>query len=120
MNLIPGKLKKRNASWTFEYQDHQIEVSSDQESKPRDGDVILGIRPEDVDILPGGETGIAAEVLTVELLGQNYLILLKVDETTTISCLTKMKEIIHDGDRITLGFTPGKAHLFDPDTKQRI
>jgi len=120
MNLISGNLSKDQSNWEFVYGENNIPIIPDDESKPVEGDVVLGIRPEDVDILPIGEAGISAEVLTVELLGQNYLILMKVDDNMTISCLTNMKKIIRDGDQVVLGFTDGKVHLFDPTTDRRM
>jgi len=120
MNLISGNLMKNQSQWMFLYSDKKMNIEPDDEALSREGEVVLGIRPEDVEILTDGTIGIPAQVLTVELLGQNYLVLMKVDDSLTISCLTNMKEIISDGDEVTLKFTAGKVHLFDPITEKRL
>jgi len=120
MNLILGNSMKKKSQWIFSYHDKELIIKPDEEAQPREGEIILGIRPEDVEILTDGTNGIPAQVLTVELLGQNYLVLMKVDDNLTISCLTNMKEKISDGDRVMLDFTAGKVHLFDPVSKKRV
>lgn len=120
MNLISGNLMKNGSAWQFVYGDTRIDIQADEDAQPKMGDIILGVRPEDVDILPVGEPGIPAEVLTVELLGQNYLILMKIDEKLTVSCLTQMKTVIRDNDQVVLGFRDRKVHLFDPKTNKRM
>lgn len=120
MNLISGRLAKNQPSWIFSYGDKKIDVVPDEVARPGEGEIIIGIRPEDVEILPVEQQGLLAQVLTVELLGQNYLVRMKVDDDLTISCLTHMKEMIFDGDQVRLSFTPGKVHLFDPKTEKRL
>lgn len=120
MNLITGNLVKNQLSWKFTYLDKIMDIVPDDEATPGEGEIIIGIRPEDVEILPVEQQGLPAQVLTVELLGQNYLVLMKIDADLTISCLTNMKEKVSDGDQVKLSFTPGKIHLFDPITEKRL
>lgn len=117
MNLLSGTLIKTDGGWSFDFMGKLLPVSADHE-KMREGETILGIRPEDVEISTGEGPGLTARVLTIELLGQNYLVLMEIDENLTISCLTQMKQVISDGDMVRLSFSPAKAHLFDPKTEQ--
>jgi multiple sugar transport system ATP-binding protein len=121
MNLIKGNLEQDGSAWVFDYHGKKITVVPDQEAAPQAGNVVLGVRPEDVEISTNSAAGggMPARVLTVELLGQNYLVLLRIDEDLTISCLTKLKEPLADGASVELNFSPGKVHLFDPETQER-
>jgi ABC-type sugar transport system ATPase subunit len=120
MNLIEGKLIQKGGGWVFKHQDQQILVEPDEESVPREGEVILGVRPEDICISKQDNGGFSARVLTTELLGQNYLVLMEVDEELTISALSKLEEDISDGDQVDVTIASGKAHVFDPQTEKRM
>ena len=78
--------------------------------------IILGVRPEDVSLAPGG---IPARVDLVEPLGQELLIYASAggQELTARVAPGVHAEV---GTELLLGFDPDGLHAFDPDTRERI
>jgi len=79
--------------------------------------VILGVRPEHLAIVPAGD--LQATVYVVEPLGREDMVILKVDDT-------RLRALVPAPFRTELGQTVGvrlersKLHLFDPQTEQAL
>jgi multiple sugar transport system ATP-binding protein len=120
MNLIEGSLLRNGQEWDFQYGKFKSEIQPDNDAQPEEGKIILGVRPEDVEISTDQGKGIPVKVLTIELMGQNYLILMQIDENLTVTSLVKSVDDFKDGDMVHISFTPGKIHLFDSETGTRV
>lgn len=120
MNLINGELVSNEKGWDFSYGNFSAEIQLDDDAQPKKGKIIIGIRPEDVEISTEQGKGIPAEVLTIELMGQNYLVLMQIDDDLTVTSLTKNADDFKDGDLVEISFTPGKIHLFDAKSGIRV
>jgi multiple sugar transport system ATP-binding protein len=120
MNMLNGDLTKNGQDWVFSCSGRSLIVKPDDEAQPEEGKILLGIRPEDVEVLQENENGFKVRVLTVELLGQNYLVLMEIDQGLTITSLVKDAASINDEEEVSIRFTPGKVHLFDEGTGKRI
>ena len=80
---------------------------------------MLGIRPEDIEVVSAGKTGVDAEVYAWENTGESVLV------TLTLGS----QKITAKGDRylkvemnttVGLKINPDHVHFFDPDTDNRI
>ncbi|MCY7315221.1 MAG: TOBE domain-containing protein [Rubrivivax sp.] len=84
-------------------------------------DVVLGVRPEDLRVLPAGTPGalVDGEVFTVELTGDSTYVTLKAGEQ-----LVTAKESKHFraevGQRLAFGAEPARCHRFDAKTGLRL
>jgi multiple sugar transport system ATP-binding protein len=120
MNLIEGRVVRGEQGWEFEYGTFRSAIELDEDAHPKEGKIVLGVRPEDVEILTDQGKGFPAEVLTIELMGQNYFVLMKIDSNLNVASLAKSADDIKDGAMVDISFTPGKIHLFDPETGTRV
>ncbi len=107
MNLIQGTL----ADGTMTHAGGTLEVSG------APGDVVLGIRPEDITV-GNGQGDLQGTVYSSELLGDSTLLNVRVGDA-----LISAKVGPDDGrdmdSAITLSFNRAKAHVFDAETGQR-
>ncbi|MCB9794863.1 MAG: sn-glycerol-3-phosphate ABC transporter ATP-binding protein UgpC [Alphaproteobacteria bacterium] len=85
---------------------------------PRDGPVVLGVRPNDLVVTREGE-GAAATVDVVEHLGWEMHLHLRLEgHALTARAETDKVGRLEPGDAVRLAF--GKVHLFDPASGERI
>ncbi len=82
-------------------------------STTADAAVVLGVRPEHMQIVPSGAPGLKVEVGVVEPLGSDTLVYFDRDETRYVARVSPDTHV-QPGDEVTLGFDMAKAHLFDP------
>ncbi len=77
----------------------------------------LGIRPEN--ITSGVKDAIRGEVISAELLGNEYHVKIKLGDDSVIFKLPPDAEI-NAGDEVGIGFQTGKLHLFDEITQKAL
>lgn len=132
MNLLNGILKQERDSLVFrEANDGTVEARfatgagarlSEFIGKP----VILGVRPEDVELVPrpsGGEKsgdGFPAMVDLIEPLGAETHIHLQTGAHRLISRAGGSVDGAETGHRVRFKMNLSKAHLFDPISSQRL
>jgi multiple sugar transport system ATP-binding protein len=84
------------------------------------GKATLGVRPEDVLLVPDGTEGsFKCAIFVVEPLGSEMIIDIKVDDV-----LMKVKEQrntrLEAGEQVSLAFRPGSVHIFDPASGKAV
>lgn len=82
---------------------------------------VAGFRPEHVDI--AGEDGIPARVDVVEDIGADAYVFCSADlggEQTRLVARTEVRNAPAQGDRVMLRPRADEAHLFDPETGERL
>ena len=89
--------------------------------------VVLGLRPEHLQIRPERMAGIACRVAVVEFSGADTLLLCEpVDrrdsdiDAPAIHALVYDRQVVKVGDRVTLGISPGRVHVFDEAIGRRL
>ena len=85
---------------------------------PRTGPVLLGVRPEHLDIATDGLWTMAVE--TVEMLGAERLVHGRLGDEL---CTVRVEATVHSpraGDTVRLTANPGHLHWFDADSGQRV
>jgi ABC-type sugar transport system ATPase subunit len=83
---------------------------------PRDGDVVVGVRPSAIRL---GDAGLAARIELVEDLGDAAVVDLVVGETI-VKMRTDRRPAAREGDTVHVAFAPHDAHLFEPAGGARI
>ena len=80
--------------------------------------VVVGLRPEALEVAP---EGIAARVEVVEELGaDSYVFCASEVGGSRLTARTEARRTPSRGERIALRPVPGEAHLFDPETGERL
>jgi len=114
MNLIPAQLRGTNAT---------LEDGTTLAVRHQgDGDVWCGIRPEDLQWLPGAPANGAhlyGPALTVEPLGADTLVSMQV-AGAEIACRLPPRSVRHAGEQVTLAIDPARVHLFDRASGRRL
>ena len=89
---------------------------------PRDGELILGVRPEHAELSASNSTGSGwpLKVEALEMLGAERLVYGRVGESMFIVRIDATLAPPKVGDMVSLAVTPEHLHWFDPATQARI
>jgi multiple sugar transport system ATP-binding protein len=82
--------------------------------------LILGLRPESLEV---GQEGVPAQVEVVEELGADAFVFCAAEmggESVRLVARTDARSVPARGERVALRPRPNEAHLFDPDTGDRV
>jgi sn-glycerol 3-phosphate transport system ATP-binding protein len=112
MNLLTGSVKNGQ----FSAGDG---VSFTVANAPRDGDLVLGVRPEHLVVAAAG-VGWPMTVEMVESLGAEYLIHARIAGQAIIVTTPTLAQPLKDGDVLSIVAQPDKLHWFDAKTTRRI
>lgn len=118
MNFFTGKITGENEVDILgkKYSLTEELASSVKNNNGVGKEVIVGIRPEDIDVSPGGE-GLPATVSVAELLGSDLNVYFSLDNEQYI-LRTEAEHVLRIGDEIHVTLDATKLHLFDKDTEQ--
>ena len=111
MNLIPGRLEADGV--------HANGALLPVAARPAGAagrPVIYGIRPEHLDL---GADGVPARVAVVEPTGAETMVHLRFAEIAMAAIFRDRHDLV-PGETVHLRPRPDKAHLFDPDTGERL
>jgi ABC-type sugar transport system ATPase subunit len=86
---------------------------------PEASEVIMGVRPEDLHLVPTGQATLRARVELREPMGADALLYLA-SEAGTLVVRAPAHEAATEGETVGLAVAPAKLHLFDPRTQDRI
>ncbi len=87
---------------------------------PRSGALVLGLRPEHVELRPAGGTGWPLRVEALEMLGAERLVYGRLGETLFIVRIDATLTPPRVGDTVWLQTAPAQLHWFDAGTQQRV
>ncbi|MCZ7545145.1 MAG: ABC transporter ATP-binding protein [Anaerolineae bacterium] len=107
-----GAFKARNHAFALTIPPERGEKAASQS-----GEVVLGIRPEDISVAPEGE--LEGEVAVVEPLGRDDLIDVRVGESV-LFVLADPHLRIRAGDKVRLHVDTGRVQFFDQKTEQSL
>jgi ABC-type sugar transport system ATPase subunit len=94
----------------------KLKIRKDRKPRRSTGNVILGIRPQDIYVDP--ENGFASEVILVEPLGRDDLIICSFGNREI--CFLTEPSSSKIGDKIKIGFDMSKAQFFDKETEKSL
>jgi inositol-phosphate transport system ATP-binding protein len=121
MNFLTVEVSAENGSHRAKGDGFDVGVSPERGARAAgQGQVIMGIRPEDLTILPasGGE-GILGEVYVVEPLGRDDLVDVHIGEAS-VHALADPNLNLKISDRVRLGVNPDKVQFFDSGTEDSL
>ena len=110
MNLISGKMREG----TFEHGEFSIKLTRGDHEQ-----CVLGIRPEDMEIIPPGDGIFSAKVYSFELTGESTLITVILGDERIIVRGPKDYRVEID-EQVGILLNPETCFLFDSETRQRI
>ncbi len=116
MNFIEGTVETGGAAPRFVAEGVSIDLSPDAQVKPGQK-VILGVRPNDLGV--SDEGGIKGSVVLCETTGADMQVHARVGKFDTVAVVPR-GERRAPGSPVSLSVQPGKVHLFDAATEQRI
>ncbi|AWR96149.1 ATP-binding cassette domain-containing protein [Acidianus sulfidivorans JP7] len=115
MNIIKGEID----SDTIIIDNYRISLPEMYKTIAKSGQkVLVGIRPEDMEIRDSGE--IEGEVEMVEDLGSYSIIHLKIDEETKIRVLEKSLSRRERGEKVKIAVDTSKIVLFDASSERNL
>ena len=122
MNFIPVTLVKKEDGYFLEKGQFSIRLPDDKEklavANQAPEQVIMGIRPEDVQVLPEGGD-LQGEVYVIEPLGREDMVTFRF-EGEEIRALVPAPFQGKVGDTIGLKLNREKLHLFHPETQRSL
>ncbi len=83
-------------------------------------EIVLGVRPEDVEVVEEGEPHLRAKVLVVEPLGKDVVITLALSEDVSIKLVTKPGTGVSMNSVVGLRLPRDKVHIFDAKTGKAL
>ena len=132
MNIMKTQLVEENGKYYVTPYGSKIEVDGEngallKEKGIHAGEVLLGVRPEHINLAEASENAINGHVLVNEMMGSELHLHVKVDEQTKLIARTPTVELsreqragLKNGKAISLTF-PGKVmYFFDPETEKNL
>ena len=121
MNFVPVTVGQEDGSYHARREAFDGLVSAERGVKAAGrGEVVLGIRPEDMAIDPAASgEGILGEAYVVEPLGRDDLVDVRI-AGTSVHALADHGLGIRIGDPVRVSFKPEKAQFFDPKTEESL
>jgi multiple sugar transport system ATP-binding protein len=115
MNLFEGRLISTNGSRRFEGP-FSLELPSAVQPNTTDGQIVLGVRPEDISLSPDGGPGDASGVVELgERIGSDVYLSVRMTEGSTIVVSVDASHKIRDGDTVRMQISPTNLCFFAPD-----
>jgi len=117
MNLWKAEVIARGDDYYAQQAGLEVRVPADRGAKAAgQGEVIVGVRPEDVTLV---EDGVPGEVYVVEPLGRDDLLDVRSGEAS-LRVLADPALNVKIGDTVHLSFNTGKIQFFDPETEASL
>ena len=118
MNFFDGQLQNGGDQWLVKGQGYTWEFTPGQTQRlieNASAEVQLGVRPEDIEVLPSESPTAQANVVVREPLGSDLFLTLEL-EGVTFKARTHPDARIDRGDNVPIRFRPTKVHLFNRTT----
>jgi multiple sugar transport system ATP-binding protein len=115
MNLFEGRLVSANGSRRFEGP-FSLELSSTLQPRTADGQIVLGVRPEDISLAPDGGASQAAGVVELgERIGSDVYLSVRMADGGTIVISVDASNKIREGETIRMQIPTSNLCFFGPD-----
>lgn len=123
MNFIEGELLRTENSLFFQWGQVRYAIPDELrrrlEAQPGERKLIMGIRPETIELSRNGGAGIDGVVYVEEPLGSDVFVTVQVGNANVIvRTIPEFRAAI--GDKLKLHFNPAKLFFFQPQTGQAI
>jgi len=122
MNFIPVSTEWNGEDLMLEHPDFSYQASSAiaEAVDQSQSELVLGIRPEDIEILGESDgNGVSVDLNVIEPLGREQLLHFELGESTYTANVSG-EYSLSENQRVSIGFPAAKVHLFDRDTGNAI
>ena len=132
MNIMKTQLVEENGKYYVTPYGSKIEVDGENGERLRKAgygsrEVLLGVRPEHIDLAEAGENAINGTVLVNEMMGSELHLHVRVEDSTkmivrtpTVNLSLEEKKQLRKNHEVHLSF-PGKVmYVFDPETEKNL
>jgi multiple sugar transport system ATP-binding protein len=116
MNLVRGVVRKLGEGWEFRNDDIVVELGSTSLDSERE--VVLGVRPEQMEVAKDG-SGLGGTVSNVELLGSVNYVTVNLGKTVLTVQVTGRPDM-EIGDTARVRINPEHILLFDAESSKRL
>jgi ABC-type sugar transport system ATPase subunit len=121
MNLVAGIVEAHDGAAMFTNEHMRVPLEETPREMNSGQAVVLGVRPQDLRILPEPAKGsIAGRVWVVELVGSEKLVEVELGTKRRITVQVRADLSIREDDAVSVGIDPGCVHLFDAETHVRL
>ena len=110
-----GRMSLRNPNFQFDVKGDNAKLLSDFENSS----VVLGVRPEDIQIVPESESYFSKDVLVVEPQGSHKIVAIDLGGAI-VKIVVSPELVLNAGDVVHLNFKDTGLSLFDTETENRI
>ena len=132
MNIMKTQLVEENGKYYVTPYGSKIEVDGETGERLREAgygsrEVLLGVRPEHIDLAEAGENAINGTMLVNEMMGSELHLHVRVEDNTkmivrtpTVNLTHEEKKHLRKNKEVHLSF-PGKVmYFFDPETEKNL
>jgi len=117
MNIWPTEVVQEGGAYVARNADLSVALPAERGARAAGrGQVLLGVRPEDIHL---AEDGVAGEVFIVEPLGRDDVLTVRIG-SVEVHVLADPDLRLRIGDRVHLAFDTRRAQLFDPETEASL
>jgi multiple sugar transport system ATP-binding protein len=124
MNIFPARAAITNGCLIVQRGALRLEMPADPMHPVPDGDVILGVRAENIALLPGSAPdGAPAAIDVIEPAGHNTIVeVISEGERLRVRADREDRrvQLYKPGDPVRIAIDPTAVHLFDPITGRRV
>ena len=123
MNLIHGELDEERGSVRFKCSAFVLAINDTYRLQAKRRDVVLGVRPQDVEVASSLEADVTARVDIIESRGNDLIIYLELiagNGEHTLTIVAPPEGDVAIEDRLSLRFRRDRLHFFDPDSGTRL
>ncbi|GIW81084.1 MAG: sugar ABC transporter ATP-binding protein [Gemmatales bacterium] len=119
MNFISGRFAELAGRKHFVFDAGQFELH--ENSVPlKNGDALLGIRPQDVALEALDRADVIGIVQLVEFLGQQTVVHVDIGNECVVKTFAARPDLHKAGDKVGLRFSRHQLHFFDAASKRRL
>jgi multiple sugar transport system ATP-binding protein len=121
-NFFNVEVQRDNGTLKLKHQNFQLplEVEAGRDlSDYEKQDLILGVRPEDIQIVKPEQSIFSQKVLVVEPQGSHQIIAIEIQEDI-VKIRASADLPVQPGENIHLNFKQSKLHFFDSETEKRV
>lgn len=123
MNFFRCSLREEGSKVRLECSAFILEVGNDQKLQTRGRDVLLGVRPQDLQIIDPTGADVTVRVDVVEPRGSEIVVhgeLTGGNSNLQLTVVIPVETAVAVNDQIGLRFRPDRLHLFDAESGERI
>jgi multiple sugar transport system ATP-binding protein len=119
MNFFRGRVQKVDGLHRFVCPEFALDIEGKKESS---GEMLLGVRPQDIQVVAQSDSDTTATVDVVELLGSELLLHLRLGggDDTGVRVIVPESLSVNEDERIGLRFRRDRLHIFDASSGDRV